>query len=131
MKIKNLLLLVVFGAVLLVSCNNYGDKYDAGSNIEVYYKENVDAATAKKTGDFLARNFPSDIKKSFQLTKPSEIVNFRMVVDKEKLKGVEESSFLALGMLISDSVLNGKPVNVDLCDNSFKTIKTIPYKGSN
>ena len=51
-----------------------------------------------------------------------------VVVDKEKAKALGDDAFIAIGNIISDSVFNGAPVNVDLTNDHFESIKLIPYK---
>jgi hypothetical protein len=119
-------------AMLLVSCTNYGKKVKKG-HIEVYYKDGTTKEEAEKTADLLYR---SDVEmnnnttetKSVQIVKQKDTVCFRMVVQKDKLELVSNEVFQSMGNVISDSIFNGKPVNIDLTDNKFKTIKTIHFK---
>ena len=66
--------------------------------------------------------------KSFQLFKKNDSLCIRMVADKAKVAGVDEMSFFAIGNMVSDSIFNGKPVNVELTNDKFETYKTFPYK---
>jgi len=124
---RKLLTAIIWICLMQTACNNYGSKYEAGKHIEVYYTDSVDQATAKRTGDFLSRNISTETKKSFQLTRSGEIFTFRMVVDRKKIKELNDQALQAFALLLSDSVFNHKPVNVDLCDDHFKTIRSLPY----
>ena len=125
---KNLLVLVF--ALFLLSCSNYGDKvvYDG---TEIYYKDNVLQEKADQVGAYLEEiEFTDGTPKSVQITKDS-VYNFRMVIQ----KGLEndesmEMSFKALGFLLSKEVFDGAPLNYQLCDNTFTTLKTIPIEGA-
>lgn len=116
----------------LAACSNdYGKKVKSG-HIEVYYKEGISEQEAEKTAKLLydadlAANNSTD-KKSIQLTTNGDTVNMRMVVVEEKLKGIQDDVFVTMGNVLSDSIFNGKPVNVDLTTNKFATIRTIRYK---
>ncbi len=128
---KNLLVLV-FAAVLLASCNNYGKKVKKGT-VEVYYKDGIGENEASRTAAVLAeidsvQNNNSKETRSMQLVAAKDTVIFRMVANKDKLEGVDDMAFQAIGTIISDSVFSGKPVTVELTDNTFKTFKKIPYK---
>ncbi|MGB3005566.1 MAG: hypothetical protein WBC06_03590 [Chitinophagaceae bacterium] len=119
-------------AMLFVSCTNYGKKVKSG-HVDVYYKEGISKEDAEKTADLLYRsdvavNNNTTDTKSIQIIKRDDTVCFRMVVQKEKLEMVSEEIFQSMGNVLSDSIFNGKPVNIDLTDNKFKTIKTIHYK---
>jgi hypothetical protein len=129
--LKTLLALTFIG-IIFYSCNNFGKKVKAG-HVEVYYKDGISKEDAQKTADLLlgideaSNNAPN--QKSMQLVKIKDTITFRMVIDKEKLAGVQDLSFYAIGIMLSDSLFNHSPVNVELTDNLFKTIKTLHFKG--
>lgn len=118
-------------AISFVSCTNYGKKAKKG-NIEVYYKNGISKEEAEKTAAVLYNSVQgtsgAEGRKSMQLTKGNgDTILFRMVVDKEKLPQVKDENFLAIAYILSDSVFAGKPVNVDLTNNSFKTTRSITF----
>jgi hypothetical protein len=51
-----------------------------------------------------------------------------MVASKEKLATVNDFAFEVIGNMFADSVFKGKPVNVELTDDRFKTFKKIQFK---
>lgn len=121
--------------ISLAACTNYEKKATKG-HVEIYYKDGISPEQAQKTADFLysidvAVNNNTTAKKSIQLTKEGDTVNFRMVIDEKKLASVNDENFYALGSVVSDSLFDSKPVNVQLTDNTFKTIRTIRYKKMN
>jgi hypothetical protein len=120
--------LLVTTAILLISCTNFGDKV-VKDYVEVYYKDNITKEQAQQTLDILhpSWNEPGN-KKSVQLTKAGDTVNFRMVINEEKAKDVKDEAYILLASEISTAVFNGSPVNVDLTDDGFKTIRTVHYK---
>lgn len=118
--------------ILLSACTNYGKKANSG-NIDVYYKEGATKEEAQKTADLFlmalqSANPDDKSTKSFQLTKPGDTVLLKMVVgDKKRMEAMGDVPFYAMAGLISDSVYNGKPVNISLTDNKFKPFKTLTY----
>lgn len=127
---------ILFAAALVLfsfsSCTNYGKKATKGP-IEVYYKDGVTEDQAQKTANLFfnidsSQNNNTKDQKSIQLTKTADTFCFRMVADKAKLATVNDFAFEVIGNMFSDSVFAGKPVNVELTDNTFKTFKKIPYK---
>jgi hypothetical protein len=136
MKFFQIVTAVIGFALLFSSCTDYGKKATKGI-VEVYYKDGITENEAQKTAVLLAsidstRNStskePSKETKSMQLVKIADTVCYRMVTSKEKLAGIDDFAFEAIGNILSDSVFNGKPVNVELTDNMFNTFKKIPYK---
>jgi len=133
---KTKILIALLALVCFASCDNYGTKTTNG-NIDTYYKEGITEGQAKKTAalfyemDKLTSTHDEKVQKSVQLIKKNDTVCLRMVVDEAKAKGMGDMVFLPISNIISDSVFNGSPVNMDLTDKTFKTIKTIPYKKVN
>lgn len=128
--LKTLLALTFIG-IIFYSCSNFGKKVKSG-HVEVYYKDGISKEDAQKTADLIlgidqASNNPPN-QKSMQLVKVRDTITFRMVIDKEKLASVEDYPFYVIGVMLSDSLFNHAPVNVDLTDNLFKTIKTLHFK---
>lgn len=122
-------------AILFSSCNNYGDKVSKG-HIEVYYKEGISKEIAQRTADLLyesdiaANNNTKEIK-SMQLLKKADTVFFRMVINQQRAAALDDEVFYTLANYLSDSLYNHSPVNVDLTDNKFKTIRILHYKKMN
>jgi hypothetical protein len=118
-------------AVGLTACTNYGDKVSK-DYLEVYYKDGATKEEAQKTLDYLYPQWKSDgpktDKKSVQLTKKGDTICFRMVVDKDKLKDIDDETFYAMSNLFSEKLFDGKAVNMVFTDNGFKEIKTLVYK---
>ncbi len=79
------IILSLLVAVSLAACTNYGKKVKTGS-IEVYYKDGVTEEQAKKISALFNEavqktNSGSSNRKSFQVSKPSDSVLLKMVVD--------------------------------------------------
>ncbi|MGG9961687.1 hypothetical protein [Ferruginibacter sp. SUN106] len=129
--IKTKMLIVLLVVIGFTSCKDYGKKTTKG-HIETYYKDGITEDQAKKTAalmyyvDSVSNNAKG--QKSFQLCKKNDTVCFRMVVNVEKAKEMGDFSFLAIGNMVSDSVFNGAPVNMDLTNNTFESVKLITYK---
>lgn len=122
-----LVLLMFFSACNLL--NPYGKKVTINSKSEVYLKgEGVTEAEATKLGNYLLKIgfFDDSTQKSVQLLKDSTYV-VKFVVDEKALKDnpAAEVSFMAIQMLITDSVFNGNKVRVVLADNNLKDIKIV------
>lgn len=132
MKPVQLLTVFLSAAVFFSSCSNYGKKATKGP-IEVYYKDGVSESEAQKAANLFAyidstQNNNTKVTKSMQLMKSTDTICFKMVADKSKLAGVNDQAFEVIGNMLADSVFNGKPVNVELTDNTFNTFKKINYK---
>ncbi len=117
--------------ILLISaCSGYGTKLKY-NNTEVYYTDLVDKSDAEKLGNFLVSSkFTDGGEKSIQLTKDEKTKNFvfRMVTTKEASESkVYETVFKLFAKQISDSVFNQQPVDFHVCDNTFNTLKVIPF----
>ncbi len=123
-----LALLVLIG---FTSCNNYGKRTSTG-HVETYYQEGITEDQAKKVSNLIYniddRAGNAKTEKSFQLCKKNDTVCFRMVVNEKKATALDDFSFLAIANMVSDSVFKGAPVNMDLTDNKFESIKMIHYK---
>lgn len=129
MKIKAPhLLLFIISTFTIASCSNYGDKVSKDF-VEIYYKDNITKEQAEKTLEILYPGWnQSGTKKSVQLVKKADTVYFRMVIDEEKAKGIADETYLLLGTGLSMSVFNNEPVNVELTDNRFNTLRTLHFE---
>ncbi len=132
---KNLLPVIALCFVMLAisACTNYGKKVKK-DYLEVYYKDGVTKEEAQKTVDLLLvpwNEGPNTGKKSVQLIRAGDTVVFRMVVDEKKLADVNDQTLYQMANVFSDSLFNNKPVNLELTNNKFKTIRTLHYKDVN
>jgi len=125
------LILSLLAVLMLAACTNYGKKVKEG-HIEVYYKEGITQQEAEKTAkalydaDSKAGNDPA--RKSFQLSREGDTVLLRMVVDQSRAKDMGDENFSPIALMISENAFNGKPVNMELTDTKFKTIRSIAYQ---
>lgn len=131
MKTNRIIIILIVFCSLLIACNSYGKKEEFYGT-EVYYTKEVNTEDAKRLGEFLVRSKFADGKtKSVQLTKNEENGHyvFRMVTNKKVQKeDTYDFLFKALAIQISDSVFAGKPVDFEVCDNTFNTIKTLSFQ---
>lgn len=130
---KNLKIILLFSiSILFIKCSGYGKKLQFGKT-EVYYTSKVEKKDAKSLGNFLVSSgFAGDNEKSVQLSKDDENGNyqFRMVTTKEAANSKSyETIFKLYAKQISDSVFNKQPVDFHICDNTFSTLKVIPFNG--
>lgn len=130
MKKQHYILIFIL-SVLLISCNTYGEKLEFNKT-EVYYTNKVKKEEAEKLGKYLVSSkFADGRAKSVQLTKNEESGNyvFRMVTNEKAANSkTYETVFKLVATQISDSVFNSAPVDFDVCDNTFNTIKTIKFE---
>ena len=131
---RSILLLLLPLALTLTSCdlfNNYGKKYKANDNNEVYYKgDGVAEADAKKLADYLLKTGYFDPKKgaTVQLTKENDKYHVRFVYDKSVYDKSKEQIGLVFWFLqdqIADNVFNGTKVSISLADNKLKDFETL------
>ena len=128
---KSFMIVLLFAAGL-AACSNYGKKVSQ-DYLEVYYKEGITKEQAQKTLDFLyplwKEKSGKTNTKSIQLTKAGgDTINFRMVVNKDKLKGMDDETFYSMANVFSDSIFNGAPVNIVFADEKFKPIRSLTFK---
>lgn len=97
---------------------------------KVYYDGSGTEAEAQRLGSFLERNkFYDDGKqKDIQVFGMDSSVFVRLVVDKTKVNPEMEGTLADLTHVISDSVFNKKPVNIQLCDDKLKPYKTVAFR---
>jgi len=122
--------LLIMGLVLVTACNEYGDKVQINAKSEVYYKEGVSEAEAKKLGDFLLKKeyFNSTDERSAQLTKENGEYVVKFVVNEEKLNQDKDNVMLGFKvwqMWIQDNVFNGAKTKLVLTDDKFKDVQQV------
>ncbi len=122
--------LLIMGLVLVTACNEYGDKVQINAKSEVYYKEGVSEAEAKKLGDFLLKKeyFNSTDERSAQLTKENGAYVVKFVVNEEKLNQDKDNVLLGFKvwqMWIQDNVFNGAKTKLVLTDDKFKDVQQV------
>jgi hypothetical protein len=115
---------------LFASCNSYGDK-EVFNGTEVYYKEGISKKEAVQLGNYLVSSkFADGNSKSVQLIKNKEsgAYVFRMVTNKEAQESDSfDFIFKLMAVQMSDSVFNKQPVDFEVCDNRFNTVKTFKF----
>ncbi|MBD0293901.1 MAG: hypothetical protein ICV84_01680, partial [Flavisolibacter sp.] len=121
--------------ILCTACESYGDRVSSG-HIEVFYREGISKETATRTARFLhdlevqAQNDTTE-SKSMQLLKNKDTIIFRMVVNRERAAALNDDNYLALANYLSMNVFNNAPVNVDLTDNGFNTLRSLHFRKVN
>lgn len=130
MRISKKIILICF-SLTIVACSGYGKKLEYNKT-EVYYTSNVKKSEAEKLGEFLVSSgFAGENEKSVQLSKNEESGNyqFRMVTTEEAANSESyQTIFKMFAKQISDSVFNKKPVDFHVCNNTFETLKVIPFE---
>ena len=118
----------------LVSCTNYGTKVTfAEHKGEVFYKgDGVTEADAKSLGKFLEDNeffLKDDKKRSVQISKKDNRIQFRMVIDEKGFSQIKDADekFAMLGAMMSREVFKNTPVDVIYTDAGFNDKKTIAF----
>ncbi|MBN9294450.1 MAG: hypothetical protein J0G96_10770 [Flavobacteriia bacterium] len=122
-------LLCLLAVAMLVSCSNYGDKLEFDGT-EIFYTDGATKEQAEKLGNYLQKEgFTDGTKKSVQLVvdKKSGKLTFRMVTSKETAKD-EQYNMIFESFSRNISKEFGMPVNFQLCDELFNTIRTIEAK---
>lgn len=117
--------------IFFFSCSGYGKKLQY-QKTELYYTDLIEKEEAERLGDFLVSSqFVGENEKSVQLSKneKNNHYQFRMVTTKEAAESESyEAIFKIYAKQISDSVFNKKPVDFHICDNTFNTLKEIPFE---
>ena len=123
---------LTFIGIIFLGCSSYGDKVKK-EHIEVYYKKGITQDQAQRTVDFLytldtSYNVNSNQTKSIQLLKNADTIVFRMVIPMELVSSLNLHNFYALADILSDSVYNKAPVNIELTDSAFNSLRMLNYK---
>ena len=110
--------------------NNYGNKVLINAKSEVYYKEGVSEAEAKKLGDFLLKKeyFNTTEERSTQLMKENDVYVVKFVINEEKLNQDKDNVLLGFKvwhMWIQDNVFNGAKTKLLLTDDQFKDVQQV------
>ncbi|MEP6674472.1 MAG: hypothetical protein ABJA78_04935 [Ferruginibacter sp.] len=131
---KLLRFIIFFSLIITVptSCNNYGKKLSRG-RIVLFYKNGVSDEQAKITMELLSSldSLQADTKKDirrFQLIKKNDTFCFRKATEKIKADTANIENFIDIGNFISSGVFDGAPVNIELTNDEFETLRSIPYK---
>jgi hypothetical protein len=109
-----------------------GSRLDFGGS-DLYYTSAVTASEAKRLRQDLYDLHTFDgAAGTFQITKNAQRYQFRMIVTPGSEKDQEfVFAMHALAMQISGTVFGGRQVEIDLCDETFRTVRVIdPYDGS-
>ena len=114
------LLFIVF--LFLVSCSSDGEKISSGY-LDVYFTEGVTKSEATEVGYYLnSIGFGIDEEREkIQLSKLDDRYTCKFVMPDGRVS--LENIWKRYGESISKNVLNGAPVDVDLCDDKFNSLK--------
>lgn len=123
-KILILLSLLVF--IMISGCNNLG-KEKVFSGTEVYYTDRISADEVDLVGNYLVdQKFADGAKKTVQLDKSGNTNIFRMVVKDGMDKDAGYNKIVKFfATTMSSKLFSGAPVEVQLCDEYMKPLKTI------
>lgn len=95
---------------------------------ELYYTENVQKDAAEKLGTYLSEQgfFDESRKISVKIDKKSTTYEFSIIVDKSSIGNSDlEQSLKDMCEELSKEVFDNSKVDIVLCDNVFKPLKTI------
>jgi len=110
--------------LFLIACSSNGNKKTFGS-LDVYYTEGVSEWEAHDVGSYLEIYLGiSDRKNVIQLSKANNRYLCKIVMRDGKVS--MENTWRGYGESISKEALNGAPVDVDLCDSDFNSLKFLP-----
>lgn len=122
-------LLFILALILLVSCDNYGEKLTFNGT-DVFYKGGVTKEQATQLGNYLITNkFTNGNEKSVQFVKETKTnhLTFRMVVDESVLNDPSyDYVFESFSRNLSKEF--NRPVDFNICDNTFNTLKVYLFK---
>ncbi len=127
---RKFFLFFIAGLFVLTACDSFGDKVQINGKSDVFYKEGVSEAEAKKLGNFLLKKeyFNATDERSAQLTKENDTYSVRFVVNQEKLNQDKENVMLGFKvwqMWIQDNVFNGAKTKLVLTDDQFKDLQQV------
>lgn len=108
--------------LFIVSCSSHGEKISFG-NLDIYYTDGVTKTEAEDVGNYLVDVgiLIDDQKEKMQLSKFNGRYKCKFVM-RDNVVSLE-NLWKGYGISISEKVLNGAPVDVDLCDDEFNSLK--------
>jgi hypothetical protein len=125
---KKVFMIMAVASMFLVACNDYGKKKTFGKG-DLYYTENITESEADSALEFFKEmKYLSDDKStSMQIDKQNGIYKIRLVVGDEyqNTDTSLDNQFKLVSTLASMKVFDGKPVEVDLCDDQLETKRTL------
>ncbi|MBT8276802.1 MAG: hypothetical protein KJO39_11700 [Bacteroidia bacterium] len=114
---------ISFLIILFISCSSGGDKKLTFGSLDLYYTSDITTYEAEDVGDYFSGiGFGiGDTKEVVKLSKSNDryMVQFVMPDGQVKLENI----WKRYGQGISQNVLKGAPVDVDLCDENFNSLK--------
>lgn len=119
-------LCVVSAAVAMAMAGNSNGERIAFKNGELYYTENVSKEQADSLADYLEELYGDlENQKTFQLDRRGDDMIVRMCANSQALETNKlDASFMALEMLIQQTVFTDNNVVVELCDQDLETRKS-------
>lgn len=113
---------------MIIYSSNIPDQKMMFKGSEIYYTQNVQKSDVEKLGAYLSEQgfLKEGSKVSVKIDKKSSTYEFSLIIDKSKLgdKNLEES-VKELSKYLSEDVFNNSKVDIILCDDTFKPLKTI------
>jgi hypothetical protein len=130
-SLGGLVLLCVAGLALFVVYGDqmmYGKEIKLNSGSQLFYTSAVTEAEARKLADYLNEDSSNNSNRvSYQLNKNGTVYQVRMVVKDGMSQNELYAAVAAVwGQKISEQVFERAPVEVHLCDTSFKTLRVVP-----
>lgn len=125
-------LCILFMALVSGCGNEYGTKLSFGAG-ELFYKNEVTKADAEKLGNYLLAEgfFDERAPRSVQLLFHEGSYIFRMVTNEELQQDPDLARTMRfVSMDMAADVFEGANVDIELTDDLFNTIKTIPSPGA-
>lgn len=129
--LRVLLSLAVLGVGIWQYFFAYGSAVKFGADEEVYYKAGATKQEAEAVGKSLQQQefFDGKGAASVQVVRrdPGFAVRF-VVKDGVANDAATVDVFAGMGYRLSQDALGAKPVTVELCDDEFHTVKSVPMK---
>jgi hypothetical protein len=96
-------------------------------NIEVFYAKGATKQEAERLADYLTRTWAPTAKITVKVTKASDGYQFHMVVKQEFQNNEQILKQLVFdGARMSRDVFNGAPVEVIVCDDHLRALRSVP-----
>ena len=116
------------GAVLilaLTACNPYGKKHMVGQ-VELFVKSSISAEQTQSAISFMNEIGYNNSPVSAQLDKEGDTYLVRFVIQKDQFENPELlAAMQILKTGFSEKVFAKGKVRIDLCDENFKTVKSL------
>lgn len=131
-QLKNLIgLIIIIGVGYQYFTSGPGPSVTLGPGQAIHYQGSITEAQASSAGDVLKKEglLANGQRATIQLVGEDEGIKLRFVIKNEAINDPSAKELFGdLGFAVSRDVFEGKPLQVELCNDKLETQKSFPMK---